>query len=165
MSRKHRARVDVEGLESRVALSSIAPTVGIHHHPFGAGIRPLAEIRHLHGAVKGTYVTVPGGATTPTPPSIQLHGGGYVSPLGVVSVDGMITANGGQLTLVGPQSNATETVLLHATNVVTTGTDTIETFSYNTADGQFGGTFTLDLHSTATASLPSQMGTFDATFS
>jgi hypothetical protein len=33
------------------------------------------------------------------------------------------------------------------------------------ADGLFAGVFTLELHSTATTLVPSQTGTFDATFS
>jgi len=94
-----------------------------------------------------------------------LHGGGMVSPLGAVGAEGTITAEGGQLTLRCPQKNATETVILSAPHVARTGLDVIETFSYETTDGEYEGTFTIDFHAlSSTASMPSQFGTFHAEF-
>ncbi len=159
MSRKHRANICVEGLETKVALSGIAPTVAIYPQPL------VAPMIQLEGSIQGTYATLPGTTLTPTSPSIQLQGGGVVSPLGVVSAQGTITAQGGQVTLTSAQKNMTETAVLSAPKVVTSGTDLIETFSYKTTDGLCAGTFIIDFHSwSATASTPSQLGTFDAKF-
>ena len=185
MSRRHRANINVEGLESKVVLSGIAPTIALHHQAL------VAEVTHLDGSLNGTYVTLPGTPVAPTPPiaptpptaptppaisldtpvaptptTIQLHGGGMVSPLGGVSAEGTMTAQGGQLTLRCPNKNATETVILSAPHVVKTGLNVVETFSYTTKDGQYEGTVTIDFHSlSSTASVPSQLGTFDAKFS
>jgi hypothetical protein len=124
-------------------------------------------VTRLEGSLKGTYVTLPGTMLTPTSPlpSIQLRGGGMVSPLGVVSVEGTLTAKEGQLTLHCSERNMTETCILTATKVASSGSDIVETFSYKTTDGVCAGTFVLELHpQTAGPAVPSQIGTFDATF-
>ncbi len=159
MSGKHRANLVVEGLESKVALSGFAPTVAMYPQPLST------QTIQLDGSVKGTYVTQPGNTLTPTYPSMQLHGSGVVSPIGVVSLDGTITGEGGQLTLRGVQKNVTETIVLQETSEVLASTDTIMTFSYKTSDGLYAGSFVMDCHTTSgTATTPSQFGTFDAKF-
>jgi hypothetical protein len=96
---------------------------------------------------------------------MQLHGAGVVSPIGVVSLDGTITDEGGQLTLLCVQKNVTETIVLQETSEVIASSDTIMTFSYKTTDGLYAGSFLLDCHTTSgTATMPSQPGTFDAEF-
>jgi hypothetical protein len=157
MYRSHQANVSVEGLESKLTLSSMSPTVAVDH----------AEVTHLDGSLTGTYVTSPGSMLTPTPtlPSIQLHGGGMVSPLGVVAADGTLTAKEGQLTLRCADSTMTETFVLTVNKVFRIGVDVVEAFSYKTTDGLYAGTFVLDFHpQSASPMVPSQVGTFDAKF-
>jgi hypothetical protein len=158
MRRRHQANVSVEGLESKIALSGITSTVAFHHHAV------VAEVTQLAGSLKGAYVASPG-ATVSAAASVQLKGSGMVSPLGLVSAEGQITAAGGQLTLHGTQTNVAETCILTPRTVVSSGTDVVETFSYKTTDGLFAGTFVLDLHpQSASANAASQLGTFDAKF-
>ncbi len=176
MRRRHRANINVEGLESKVALSGIAPTIVIHPHP------SVTDVTHFDGSLQGFYFqssstpVAPTPPTSPTPPAIsvgtsvaptaptiQLHGGGMVSPLGEVRAEGTITASGGQLTLRRPHKNATETVILTVPTGAIPALDGIETFSYKTTDGKYEGTLTIDLHSPpSAASTPSQFGTFTA---
>lgn len=157
MSHKRRVCVNVEGLETRVVPSGISPPVIVG---------PPPQLQHLVGSADGTWVTSPGTTATPAYSTIQLQGSGVVSPLGAVSLQGTITAAGGRLTLRCADSNATETVDLFSPRAITSGTDFVESFAYTTADGAYSGTFTLDLHYAATGgSLPSQFGTFHATFS
>jgi hypothetical protein len=157
MSRKRRAGLNVEGLEVRAVLSGIAPS-GI--------VGPPPEVSHLVGSASGTCVNSTGTTATPTSSSIQLQGSGVVSPLGAVSLAGTISAAGGQLTLRCANKVAAETVTLSAPHVVASGTDVTETFSYTTADGVYAGTFILDVHYTpSSGAMPSQLGTFSATFS
>ena len=154
MRRRHRATLNVEGLEGRAVLSGITPPVYIG---------PPPQLSHLVGSASGTCVTSPAGTATS---SFQLQGGGVVSPLGTISLQGTITAGGGQLTLRGADTKVTETVNLFAPKVIATGPDFIESFSYTTTDGAYAGTFTLDLYdTTSNGAIPSQLGTFDATFS
>jgi hypothetical protein len=154
MRRRHRATLHVEGLEGRAVLSGITPPVIIG---------PPPQPSHLVGSASGTCVSSPAGTATS---SFQLQGGGSVSPLGAISLQGTITAGGGQLTLRCADKNVTETVNLSGPKVIATGPDFIESFSYMTTDGAYAGTFTLDLYSTTSGgAVPSQFGTFDATFS
>jgi hypothetical protein len=154
MRRRHRATLNVEGLEGRAVLSGITPP-GI--------IGPPPQLSHLVGSASGTCVSSPAGTATP---SFQLQGAGVVSPLGAISLQGTITAGGGQLSLRCPDKNVTETVNLFGPKVIATGPDFIESFSYTTADGAYAGTFTLELYpTTSSGAFPSQFGTFDATFS
>jgi hypothetical protein len=53
MSRRHRANFNVEGLESKVVLSGIAPTIAHYPQP------RVTEMAHLRGSLKGTYVLSP----------------------------------------------------------------------------------------------------------
>ncbi len=183
MRRRHRANINLEGLESKVVLSSIAPAIVIHAHPL------FTDGTHIDGSLQGIYFPSPGRPVAPTPPTsptppaialgasvastaptIQLYGGGMVSPLGVVRVAGTITASGGQLTLRRLHNDATERVILSAPTlapaVADGGHDVIETFSYKTTDGQYEGTFTIDFHPVpSAASAPTQFGTFHAEFS
>ncbi len=183
MRRRHRANITVEGLESKVVLSGIAPAIVIHSHPL------VTDVTHFNGSLQGIYFSSPGTPVAPTPPTsptppaialgtsvastaptIRLYGGGKVSPLGEVRAEGTITASGGQLTLRRPHNNATETVILSvptvAPAVANAGLDVIETFSYKTTDGQYEGTFTIDFHPVSFAAFaPTQFGTFHAEFS
>ena len=154
MRRRHRAPLNVEGLEGRAVLSGITPPVFIG---------PPPQVSHLVGSASGTCVTSP---TMTATSSFQLQGGGMVSPLGAISLQGTITAGGGQLTLRCADKNVTETVNLSGPKVLATGPDFIEPFSYTTADGAFAGTFTLDVsYTTSSGAIPSQLETFHATFS
>src|SRR6516164_7616191 len=109
MRRRHRATLNVEGLEVRAVLSGIAPPVIIG---------PPPQLSHLVGSASGTCVTSPAGTATS---SVQLQGGGVVSPLGTISLQGTITTGGGQLTLHSAAKNVTETVNLSAPKVISTG--------------------------------------------
>lgn len=160
MSRRHRANINVEELESKVVLSGITPATVIHHPALAAAVA------HLDGSLKGTYVLTPGPSATSATPGIRLIGGGLVAPLGVVSLEGRLSSTGGILRLRATQTNFSETVVLSAPHAVGSSTESVETFFYVTTDGKFEGTFVLDVTSSPPiASAPSQQGTFTAQFS
>ncbi len=158
MYRRRQTVLNVEGLESKLVLSSIAPHVAVNHHAM------IAVMTRLEGSLKGTYLTSHGIQANPIQ-SIQLSGGGLVTPLGTVSVEGTVTATGGQLTLHCSDKAMTETCILTTSHVVSNETGVVETFSYTTTDGVCAGTFVLDLHPQSTSpGMPSQIGSFDAQF-
>ena len=158
MYRRRQTVLNVEGLESKLALSSIAPHVAVNHHAMNA------VMSHMDGSLKGTYLSSHG-IQANLIQSIQLSGGGLVTPFGTVSVEGTITATGGQLTLHCIDRAMTETCILTTSHVASNQTGVVETFSYTTTDGLCAGTFVLDLHpQTTSTGVPSQMGTFDAQF-
>jgi len=160
MSRRHRANISVEQLESKVVLSGIAPATAFHHHALAAAMA------HLDGSLKGTYVILPGTTAAPATPSMRLTGGGVVTPLGVVSMEGHLTTTRGRLTLRSAQRDLAETLVLSAPHAVGNGVGSAEAFSYVTTDGNYEGTFVIDFNSSPPpASTPSQQGTFTAQFS
>ena len=63
MRRRRRANINVEGLESKVALSGIAPMIVVHPHPFAT------DVNHFDGSLQGFYFPSLGTPVAPTPPT------------------------------------------------------------------------------------------------